>query len=336
MNKKLKIGIRMVCFMLIFLLLFSAASRVLRFKMTSGAWNMTVKIQGLRNEPRNSMDVMFFGSSHAYSTFSPLQMMDEHGFTSYVYGTQRQPMWVTYHYMIEALKMQNPELIILEPFMCTSDFESFESGSEIAIDEMPLSLNKVKLVTDTLEPELWAEYLFDIIRFHSRWSELDASDFDTSYYRTTDPQKGYVLLEKVKPAELNYGITDHTETAALSERNREYLEKIIALTKERDITLWIVVSPYVVPEEAQEKYNTVKEIAQSEGIRFLNYNEDYDALGLDEETDFYDGGHVNRAGARKVSAALGEEIAAAFSFPDRRADYPQWSEAYAQFLAQED
>ena len=42
---------------------------------------------GIFGEPGHSLDAIFIGDSEAYSSFSPLQMWEEHGFTSYVSAT---------------------------------------------------------------------------------------------------------------------------------------------------------------------------------------------------------------------------------------------------------
>ena len=42
---------------------------------------------GIFGEPGRSLDAIFIGDSEAYSSFSPLQMWEEHGFTSYVSAT---------------------------------------------------------------------------------------------------------------------------------------------------------------------------------------------------------------------------------------------------------
>lgn len=329
---KAKIAVKIIVFLLLFVLLFATASEVLRYKSLSGAWNMTQKIHGLKNEQKDSMDVLFFGSSHMYCTVSPLQLMSEYGFTSYVYCTQQQPLWATYHYMKEALKTQSPKLIVVEMYMATNETDYLMEGAESAIIELDMSLNKLSLINSAVQKEDRLGFVFDIIRYHDRWSELTAKDFDISYRFKTDPLKGYVLLDHIEPRNLNYQLSDITESTKLTQKNEEYIQKIIELAESAGAQLWFLVSPYEATAEHQAVFNSVEQIAEQNNIKFINYNNDYAALGLDSEVDFYDKGHVNNVGAKKVTSDLGRRIKEGIDLVDKSAQYGEWIENYNQLL----
>lgn len=332
MANKAKIAVKIIVFILLFILLFTAVSEVLRYKSLTGAWNMTQKIHGLKSERQNSMDVMFFGSSHMYCTISPLQLMAEYGFTSYVYCTQQQPLWATYHYMKEALKTQAPKLIVVEMYMATNTEDYLMEGAESAIIELDMSANKLGLINSSVEKSDRLGFVFDIIRYHDRWSELKANDFDISYRFKTDPFKGYVLLDHTEPRDLNYQLSSITKSTKLTEKNLEYIQKIIELAKSVGSELWFLVSPYEATAEQQAVYNSVKQIADSNNIRFINYNNDYDSLCLDPQVDFYDKGHVNNVGAKKVTSDLGKKIKESIPLTDKRGQYEQWIDDYNKLL----
>ena len=67
-------------------------------------------IDGFYAEPEDTIDVIFLGSSHANAAFAPAQMWREQGFTGYVLYSWSQPMWVSYHYAVEAFKRQTPRV----------------------------------------------------------------------------------------------------------------------------------------------------------------------------------------------------------------------------------
>ena len=73
-------------------------------------------IDGFYAEPEDTIDVIFLGSSHANAAFAPAQMWREQGFTGYVLYSWSQPMWVSYHYAVEAFKRQTPRVVVLEGF----------------------------------------------------------------------------------------------------------------------------------------------------------------------------------------------------------------------------
>ena len=106
-----------IAFLLIFACLFSFADRILSRKETEGWWNVTSKIDGFYNSPENEYDVMFFGSSNAYCSFNPLVLWEKTGVKSYVFATQQQPVWATYHYMVDALKTQDLDLAVVDILM---------------------------------------------------------------------------------------------------------------------------------------------------------------------------------------------------------------------------
>ena len=118
--------VKAVAFILIFAALFSFAQNLLARKETRGWWNTTAKIEGFYNSPENEYDVMFFGSSNAYCSFNPLVIWKETGVKSYVFATQQQPMWATYHYMVDAFKMQNPELVVVDVLMLSKNEEVYD------------------------------------------------------------------------------------------------------------------------------------------------------------------------------------------------------------------
>ena len=115
--KALKHFIFAALFLAVFSLIFIRVSEILEHKSLAEPWNMTLKVEGFYNEPKNSMDLLFFGSSHMYCSIDPVMLQEETGLTSYVFATQQQPLWITCHYMKEALKYQRPEKIFLEVHM---------------------------------------------------------------------------------------------------------------------------------------------------------------------------------------------------------------------------
>ncbi|GAK74794.1 hypothetical protein JCM19296_372 [Nonlabens ulvanivorans] len=66
---------------------------------------------------------MFLGSSHAFCTFNPAIFFKENGIKGYVFASNEQPLWLSYHYLIEVLKTQKPEVIVLETFYISENNE---------------------------------------------------------------------------------------------------------------------------------------------------------------------------------------------------------------------
>ncbi len=332
--KKGKIIFKAVLFIAIFCVLFSAANSILKRKALVGAWNTTVKIGGLANEPKDSIDVMFFGSSHMYCSINPLELYQKTGITSYVYAVQQQPIWASYYYIIEALKYQSPKLVVLE--MYTANYTEEYTSEEVnfsSTDEIGFSKNKIDLIQAMVPKEERKNHYIEFLKYHTRWKELTKDDFNLNYKELTDPNRGFVLLETSQPVVLN--AEEVTETAQLYEKNLEYLDKIIALSEEKGFDLLFLGSPYQMDEEQKKVFAAVDQYADQNGIPFLDYNHYYEELGLDPQTDYYDKGHVNYKGAKKVTDHFADYLSQNYELEDHRgqAEYQDWQEDYESYTA---
>ena len=65
-------------------------------------------------EERDTIDVMFYGSSLAYCDVVPSVIYDETGITSYVMGGPEQTIPMTYYYIKETFRTQSPDVIFVE------------------------------------------------------------------------------------------------------------------------------------------------------------------------------------------------------------------------------
>lgn len=292
--------IGVILFGLIFASVFSVCDRILVRKSVDGWWNVTEKLDGFYNSPENEYDVMFFGSSNTYCSFNPLEIWEKTGVKSYVFATQQQPVWASYHYMKEAFKTQKPKLAVMDVLMFSKNDEYYDDGVNYTFcDNMPFSVNKVELAYASAPAGERFGLLCRFFKYHSRWSELNEQDFK---YRKKDMQdfsKGfYVLTSEYDNAEREdtRGVTDEAE---LSEKNRKYLEKIIALCRENGVELMLVKTPSNSTCEEKKYYNSVKRIAEENGVAFADYNLRYDEIGIDMKTDFFDATHLNVRGAEK-------------------------------------
>jgi len=153
-------------------------------------------------------------------------------------------------------------------------------------------------------------------------------------WRGTD--YNYLVKElKIPPA------MEKTRKSPIPENGLEYLGRIIALCKEKNIPLLLLTVPYRAPEKDMLITNSVYGVAEENGIPYIDGFACMDAIGLDVKRDFSDGGHFNAGGALKATEFLGRYIRDNYSIPDRSADprYAVWHADYKQYrrelLAQE-
>ena len=297
-----------ICFVLIFTLILFEVSDLLMHKQIEGRWNMTAKVAGFFNEEPDSFDVLFFGSSHMYCSVDPAVFEEVTGLSSYVFATQQQPLWITYHYMIEALKTQSPELMVLEVHMANQTEDYMDEGTNYsAIDPFEMSKNKLEMIMASVPEEQRKYYIFNIMKYHSRWEELEAADYIRNYETETDPDKGYVRLTPSAIDIVREDVSDITEAKIGTEKNIEYLNKIMFLAEAKGIKLVLFKAPSNATAEEKMFYNGVAAAARARGVEFIDYNDDelYAEVGLDLKTDFYDTRHLNETGMKKFVAHFG-------------------------------
>lgn len=291
-------------FILIFLLMLSEAGAILMHKQIEGRWNMTDKVAGFYNEEPGSFDLLFFGSSHMYCSIDPAILYEESGLKSYIFATQQQPLWITYHYMKEALKTQRPDLLAVEVHMVAGGEEKDymdEGTNHSAIDPIPMSKNKLEMIWASVPKGERRYYILDIMKYHDRWEELKAEDYIRSFEMSRDPEKGYVRLDHVSDKVVWEDVSSVYESKTASHKKMEYMEKIIDLAEKEGIPLLLFKSPSNATLEDKMIYNSVAGLAASRGIQYIDFNskEHYEKMGLDIKTDFYDQRHLNEAGVKK-------------------------------------
>lgn len=289
-----------ICFLLCFAVILSALTNLLVRKSLTEPWNMSLKVGGFYNEPENSMDVMYFGSSHMYCSVNPVLMEELTGLSSYVLATQSQPVWVSYYYMKEALKTQNPKTVVMEVHMAIEEEEYAEEGTlHSAIDPVPLSKNKIEMVYAAVPDGERRNYIFNIIKYHTRWEELTKEDYTQEYLKDKDAFRGYVPLPNVTPIEERADLTAVTEIDLPLDKTMTYFNKIIDLAEAEGFQLIFLKSPSNATVEEKMKYNAVEALAKERGVPFVDYNLRYEEVGLDPAADFYDQRHLNEAGMKK-------------------------------------
>ena len=306
MNKTAKFFCSALAFLLLLGLILVPLQRVLARKSLSGAWDMTNKIAGFYNEEPDQFAVMFFGPSHAYAPFSHLELWEETGVKSSVFATQQQPLWATYTYVKEALKTQSPALVVVECRMAFGDNEYYNEKDTFPVtfsymDDLPLSWNKVELALQSA-PDLEGRVsaLFNFMMYHDRWSHLNKSDLTFRRSQARDPYKGFVMLEPQETPRPRPAIEAVTRADPLLEKNQYWLEEIIKLCREEGVALWLVKSPSNLELEEKALLNTVEATAERHGVPFHDFNEDYAAIGLNEDT-FYDEHHLDALGASRFT-----------------------------------
>ena len=316
---------RAICLLLVFCLSLGGVwyiDRVLRLKRNDGILTM----QNFYRQPKDSVDVLLIGNSHSGINIDTATLWNEYGIAAYNLWGGVQPLWNSYHFLVEALKYQRPKVVVLEITASSSDYEYSEDQNRLKnIAGMKLSKNKIEAVRASAPEDSRLNLLLGLPLYHGRFSEVNEEDFENFPW-----SEG---LENYKGSYLLYGVGNYRFESAegvtakrdIMDKEKQYLYKCISLCRNEDIPLVLLKTPALERTWEQEVYNTVAEIAEIDSLPFINMNLMDDTVGI-TENDWSLDRHMNGSGARKVASYLGKYLAENYAVPDRRGDekYASW------------
>lgn len=277
-------------------------------------WPTTSGFQGFYQMERDSIDVLFLGSSCAAAGFNPQAVYDSCGIKSYNLGCEGQSPLTTYYWLKEALRYQSPKAVLVETYF-VFPYDSFEplnapeNSNRKAFDNMRWSPVKWEAVHDICkrdQNQTIESYYFPNIRYHTRWTELNENDFCFEKWEKHYELKGYAPMNRRAGSEsyAPFSGRDSGERAEMVPLMKEYLDKIVELCEEKDVELILTKLPYTECNIA--KYHTTSDYASERGISYWDFNEEsiYNACGFVSAEDMNDDWHTNIWGAEKISSYI--------------------------------
>lgn len=327
MGKKWNIVIRCSAFCLVFVLLFTQFTRMYQRRDDE-----TNEIHAFYGEPEDSLDVLYIGSSPLLRGISPMQMYREHGYTGYVRASALQAPAVSYGLLGESLQKQSPKVVVLvcDNLFQEYDYAEHEGDLRRALDGMKLSPYKWEImqkVTAADERQTMLSYLFPLLRYHERWKEVNLAEAEAEPLLKHSFQKGQVPLSDVAPQTYPSDFMKPTgENVVFDEDALLETMRSIALCKKKEIPVLLLHLPKM--NWSYEKSMAIEQFAKEQGVDYvdLDREEVRNVLELNPQMDYYDQGHMNVTGAKKVSKWLGDFLAEKYALPDHRNDdsYLQW------------
>lgn len=296
-------------------------------------------------------DVLLLGSSHMINGINPAVLYEDYGIASYNLGGHGNVLPVTYWEFVNALDYGTPQYVVIDTYLLEKDYQYLDVMTEnesdadksAAIDQLhevmdafPLGQSKEAALRDLIaEPSLRREFEFDFIRYHSRWSLLDAEDYEGVFGEPEGESiLGAQLRYEVDPEVETYPRVDPSEKMEDATVGKTYLRRILDLCREKNIYPILVQIPFAENEDLQKVANSAQDIADEYGIPFLNMNYVEDIIN--SETDQQSQTHLNALGAAKASAWLGAVLSQEVGVPDRRgeAGYEAWDKAVQEYHQQ--
>ena len=282
-----------------------------------------------KTEEKNTIDVLFLGSSHSYHAFLPMALWRDYGISSYNLATSQQPISGAYYALEQALKTQKPKVVVLELYGAyyNAYFKKLKM-LHACTDFIPFGKLKLEMWRDLLRDNMsfteQLEFLFPITLYHTRWEELEKNDFSLgrSFYKGGNPGYTFKAVKKAAPdleiEEVSYQITDYLDRIAQCCR-KNGAELLFCFTPIADFKGYKVIT---------ERVNSAISYGEKLGIPTIRFTDVQDEIGLNYETDFYDETHLNMLGAEKCTGYIGQYLRDNYNLSDHReeAAYEKWNQ----------
>lgn len=284
-------------------------------------------------EEEKDHDVIFIGDCEVYENFSPAVLWEEFGINSYIRGSAQQLIWQSYYLLEDTLRYEKPDVVIFNVLSMKYNEPQKEAYNRMTLEGMAWSMSKVNAIhASMLEGENFLDYVFPILRYHSRWSELGTEDLTYMFQTPKVSHNGYYMRVDVKPAE-NVPEGKILADYQFGDNAYAYLDKITGLCKENDIQLILVKAPSLYPYWYEEWEEQMESYAAEHDLLYINFLELEEETGLDFTTDTYDAGlHLNLSGAEKITRYLGNVLQKEAGLADRR-DEPHLSAVWEGKIA---
>ena len=266
-------------------------------------------------------DVIFIGDCEVYANFSPMVLYKNYGITSYIRGTSQQLIWQSYGILKETLKYEIPKVVVLNVNSLRYDKPVSEAYNHLTLDKMKWSKEKLEIIeASMLEEENIFDYLFPIVRYHSRFSTLTNEDFEYLFKENKVTYNGFLINKRVKPV-TSLPTKKVLGSYKFKDNTLSYLDKIRELCEDNNIKLVLIKAPSLYPYWYDEYEEQIIEYTKKYALDYYNFTKVTEEIGIDYQTDTYDGGlHLNLYGAQKLSTYFGDILKSNYDLTDYRLD----------------
>ena len=283
-------------------------------------------------------DVIFIGDCEVYENFSPIVLWENYGINSYIRGSAEQYIWQSYYLLEDTLRYETPDVVVFNIQSLQFSESQSEAYNRMTLERMEWSPAKVNSILASMKPEeSFLDYVFPILRYHSRWSELSSTDIQYMFSTKPVSHNGYYMRVDVRPAE-NVPVGKPLGDYRFGDNAWKYLDMMVELCQEKGITLLLIKAPSLYPYWYDQWEEQVDAYALEKGLTYINFLELIDETGIDYTRDTYDAGlHMNLSGAEKLADWLGRYLSTEVGLKDRRDEAALgriWAEKIAAYEAE--
>ena len=338
-RRKRLFWVRLVCFICVALIALTYFIYVLTPKYPYGICS----IFNYYGVDEGTVDVLAIGTSLSYTDLNTNILWSEYGIACYDLGTAEQPYWSTYYYLVEAVKLQKPKVVLLD-LKASSYLEDKVDRTRTVLCSFGLlnPISRLKCIYECIEPEEFLGYALAFSQIHTNYYKTKWSDFSTPPNNggRGSSWKGYIEKNETAdhdPPSINFAFA---KPSYVNEHEFEYFEKILQFCVDNDITVVLIGYPNADYKHDHLYYCAAIEVAEKYGISCMNYNLPQNNPGINYHTDCADWQHLNVGGSVKFTRRVGEDLKQYFNLEDHRGDpayasydecAEKWYQEYPQF-----
>lgn len=272
----------------------------------------TKQIDSFHELPSDSLEVIVYGSSHAWLGVNTKEMYDKYGLEAYNYGCSWQHLNTTSLFFFDSLRTQSPKIALIETFVINDRLEDVDADAEIdytrSIPDFPYKREYLYQCFGN-NYRRYLTYYFPFMEYHSNWGNIERANFLTNSceedFVSSRGYHGGVLPSEVPVEPIEIYDYKEFQQSDLDEKSIAILDRIVEVCKEEDIQIIFFTTPY---QGGYGYYEAMDKYAKENGCVYINMFEKIDEIGLDCNTDFADYSHLNYYGATKVADYLGAYI----------------------------
>lgn len=287
-------------------------------------------------------EVVMIGDCEIYENISPITLWQEYGMTSYLRGSAQQLVWNSYYLLEDTLRHETPKVVVFNVLALKYNKPQSEAYNRMSIDGMRWSMSKVNCIRASMTgEESFLDYVFPILRYHSRWSELNSDDAAHMFQKDLVTHAGYYMRADVKP-QTGFPPAMPLANYALGDKAMGYLQKMADLCRENGIELVLIKAPTEYPHWYSQWDEQIVAFAEQNDLPYINMIPLQEEIGLDMSVDTYDAGlHLNTQGAEKLARWFGAWLKENYDLTDYRTDaavsalWQEKTEAYEEMRAQQ-
>ena len=337
-RQRMKTAVRIILTILVLVVILYLLQRLLMPKYMDDVMEGGM-VQEYYDEEKDH-DVIFIGDCELYENISPAVLWEEYGINSYIRGSAQQLVWQSYYLLEETLRYEKPDVVVFSVLAMEFNEPQQEAYNRMTLDGMRWSGSKIGCILASMrEDEQFMEYVFPLLRYHSRWSQLTRGDFRYFWEKDKVTHNGYYMRVDVKPAE-NVPEGRILSDYSFGENAYAYLNRMRELCEKSGVELVLVKAPSLHPYWYEEWDEQMQDYAREHQLKYYNFLDVKEEIGLDYTTDTYDAGlHLNLSGAEKLSRYFGKILAEECGLESRRGEEAleaAWEEKLAAYQAEID